>query len=652
MGITAKGAWVSVQRHFAEMGVDVQSDPVRVAGCGDMSGDVFGNGMLLSRSIKLVGAFDHRHIFIDPDPDPAKSWAERQRMFDLPRSSWEDYDASLISKGGGVFSRKLKTIPLSEEMRALLGTDAAEMEPNAIISALLTAEIDLLWFGGIGTYIKAPSENNIDVGDPANDALRVSADRVRARVIGEGANLGVTQAGRIAFALHGGRINTDFIDNSAGVDCSDNEVNIKIGLTAAMREGALDEADRNALLVAMTDSVSDIVLEDNRLQALGLSIAESGGTGALPSYIRLIEMFEEQGRLDRAVEGLAPNDELQRRTQDDKGLARPELAVLLSTAKLAMQDAIENSALIADPTMQSELLAAFPPPMRERFAGPLAGHQLRGPIIATKLANRIVNRMGLLHPFELVEEEGATLGHVAIAFVTAERLFDMAPLWAELDRADMAETTRLLLFERAAHGLRSQMADIVRISSDRSEPGQLLAALSERVGALSDQVDALLTGEARSQTDRLVRELVAAGASEKHAELVARLFKLDGAIGLAELSNKAGIEPALLTNAFSLLGEKLGLDWTQMTAARMQPSDPWERLLVAGLSRDFQQMRLEFLAASGSADPICYVESWAGANAQRIRQFRSLVGRAQLAVSPSIPMLAQIASQARTLLRD
>ncbi|PKP90438.1 MAG: glutamate dehydrogenase, partial [Alphaproteobacteria bacterium HGW-Alphaproteobacteria-15] len=261
MGITARGAWVSVQRHFREMGIDVQSDPITVAGCGDMSGDVFGNGMLLSKAIKLVAAFDHRHIFIDPSPDPLASWKERKRLFELPRSSWEDYNASLISKGGGVFSRAAKQIKLPKQARELLGIQAKEIEPEALIAAILRSPVDLMWFGGIGTYVKAPQESHIQVGDPANDGLRVDATEVRARVIGEGANLGITQAGRIAFSLAGGRINTDFIDNSAGVDCSDNEVNIKIALAAATASGKLTAKKRNTLLAAMTDEVAAIVLE-------------------------------------------------------------------------------------------------------------------------------------------------------------------------------------------------------------------------------------------------------------------------------------------------------------------------------------------------------------------------------------------------------
>ena len=650
MGITAKGAWLSVQRHFAEMGIDVQKDSITVAGCGDMSGDVFGNGMLLSKAIKLLAAFDHRHIFIDPDPDPSASWKERQRLFDLPRSSWDDYDKSLISKGGGVFARSLKSIKLSPQMRKLLDTEEKTMEPGAIIKAILRAQVDLMWFGGIGTYIKSAHENNINVGDPANDALRIDGGELQARVIGEGANLGVTQAGRIEFAMQGGRINTDFIDNSAGVDCSDNEVNIKIALNEAMRANVLDNDERVKLLPKMTDEVSELVLEDNRLQALALSIAEMGGALSTPSYIRLIETFEETGRLDRAVEGLAQNEELNRRAQDNGGLTRPELAVLLSTAKLALQDAIEQSAIIEDPTMDPEILAAFPPQMRDAFQYQVLQHQLRGQLIATKVANRMINRLGLIHPFELAEEEGSSLGHVAVAFVAAERLFNMQDMWSQFDNAKVSEATRLTLFARAADEVRTQMADLLRASQETTPPGELVEQLQSGIDLLYDRTDELIADEAKLQSARIIKELLEAGASKAHAEMVAHLVNMDGAVGLARLSSTRGVKPDVLTQAFSDLGAVLGLDWTQMTAARMSPSDPWERLLVAGLARDFQQMRLEFLARAEGKDPAAFVASWSEANTQRIKQFRKLVGRAQQAMMPSVPMMAQIASQARILL--
>ncbi|HWK40651.1 MAG TPA: NAD-glutamate dehydrogenase domain-containing protein [Croceibacterium sp.] len=660
MGITARGAWLSVRQHFSELGVDVQSESVRVAGCGDMSGDVFGNGMLLSKAIRLVAAFDHRHIFIDPDPDPAKSWAERKRLFELPRSSWDDYAKKLISKGGGVYPRTLKTVPLTPEARALLGLDVDELDPESLISAILRAPVDLLWFGGIGTYIKAGHETNPQVGDPSNDALRVNGSEVRARVVGEGANLGVTQAGRIEFAQRGnggigGSINTDFIDNSAGVDCSDNEVNIKIALAAAQRAGKLPEAKRVEWLEAMTDEVAALVLEDNRLQALALSIAETRGASAMGAHVRLIETLEESGELDRKTEGLADSETLNRRAIDGHGLTRPELAVLLSTTKLVLQDSIETSDLPADDAADPLLLGDFPPMMQQPFRKRLLTHRLRPQIVGTVVANRMINRMGLVHPFELAEEEGTELDRVAAAFVSVCALFGMEALWTDIDAAPMPEAARIMLFEHAASALRGHMADMLRTGDTSLSPSTLIDAVSGGVADLIDHVDDLLAAEARDHAAAIAGALADAGAPDTLAGRVAQLFAVDGAIGLARLSHDTGIAPVPLTHAFIDLGERLALDWAQSKATVMSPSDPWERLLVAGLARDFQQMRFEFLRGlaankKGRSDPSAAIERWAAERAPAVARFRSMIARAQGAVPLAPAMLAQIASQARSLL--
>ncbi|WP_375250115.1 NAD-glutamate dehydrogenase [Sphingomonas sp.] len=650
MGITAKGAWVSVQRHFAERGVDVQTQPIRVVGCGDMSGDVFGNGMLLSKAIKLVAAFDHRHIFLDPDPDPASSWDERARLFALPRSSWADYDTSLISRGGGVFARDMKSIPLSPEVQAALGITAERMEPTALIGAILKSPADLIWFGGIGTYVKAAAENNATVGDPANDRLRVDAEELRAIAIGEGANLGVTQAARIAFAARGGRINTDFIDNSAGVDCSDNEVNIKIALNREMIEGRLAFEDRNTLLGSMTDDVAHLVLEDNRLQTLALSIAERDGAQALPSYVRLIEVFEEAGRLDRRVEGLATAVDLLRRAGEGRGMTRPELAVLLATAKLTLQDAIEGSTLGQESILLPDLFAAFPPAMVERFGAAIEQHRLRGEIVATKLANRIVNRIGILHPFELAEEEGAALADIAAMFVVVERLFGLDSLWQAIETTPMPEGARLALFDEVAVAVRSQIADLLRATISGVTPSEVLARLEPGIARLSDATDELLLDEARAHSRRIADTLEQAGVPGDLAAKVVRLFELDGAVGLAELGVRSSVDETRLARAFTRLGQALGLDWAQSTATRISPSDPWERLLIAGLARDFQQLRLDFLNRVAEAEPEGRVDQWLAQNATRVGQFRAVIDRARHASTPNAAMLAQIASQARVLL--
>ncbi|MBN8847414.1 MULTISPECIES: NAD-glutamate dehydrogenase domain-containing protein [unclassified Sphingomonas] len=650
MGITAKGAWISVQRHFAERGVDVQNESIRVVGCGDMSGDVFGNGMLLSKTLKIVAAYDHRHIFLDPDPDPAASWDERARLFALPRSSWDDYDKALISKGGGVFPRSAKSIRLTPEVKAALDIAADELEPAALISAILRSPVDLIWFGGIGTYIKAAAENNANVGDPANDRLRVDAEELRAIAVGEGANLGVTQAGRIAFAARGGRINTDFIDNSAGVDCSDNEVNIKIALNREMMEKRLSFEDRNALLGTMTDDVAHLVLEDNRLQTLALSIAEGDGARGLPSYVRLIEMFEDAGKLDRKVEGLASNDDLLRRGIEGRGLTRPELAVLLATAKLSLQDAIERAPLATDAAMKGDLQAAFPAAMQEKFGKAIDEHRLRGEIVATKLANRIVNRIGVLHPFELAEEEGAALSDIAAMFVVVERLLDLSALWREIETTAMPESGRLALFDEVAAATRSQIADLLRVTAPGTAPEAVLKRIGKGVANLDAHTRELLLEEARAQSGRITSALEAAGAPVGLVAKVARLFELDGAIGLADLSERLGLDEMKVTKAFTRLGQALGLDWAQTTAARITSSDPWERLLIAGLARDFQQLRLDFLARGGKGDPAKLVGAWLDANAPRVAQFKALVDRARHAPAPNAAMLAQIAGQARVLL--
>jgi len=650
MGITARGAWVAVQRHFREIGVDVQTQPIRVAGIGDMSGDVFGNGMLLSRAIKLVAAFDHRHIFLDPDPEPAASWEERNRLFALPRSSWADYDAGLLSKGGGIFPRSQKLIPLSPEVRAMLDVTDEELEPGALIRAILKSNTDLIWFGGIGTYIKASSESHLDAGDPGNDPVRVDASELRAKAIGEGANLAITQAGRIEFATAGGRVNTDFIDNSAGVDCSDNEVNIKIPLNREMIEGRLELAERNAFLAQMTDEVAAIVLEDNRLQTLALSIAERGGPSAVPALVRSIELLEESGRLNRQVEGLAGNEELLRRVNENRGLTRPELAVLLSSAKMQLQGAIEASRLADDPTMDAELLDAFPRPMQERFGKAISEHRLRREIIATKVANRIVNRLGIIAPFSLVEEEGSSFGQMAIAFVAAERLFAMDDLWRGLDETEMPEHVRLELFDQASIGLQLQVADILRCTSPALLPGDIVELLQPGLSKLDAALQDLLRPEPRADAAGVRSRLAAIGGPPALVDRIVKLQELNGAVGLAMLGQRSGVDEIALTKAYTKLGEALGLDWAQNAANHFAADDQWERLLTAGLARDFEELRLGFLDRRSGSDPRAVVDQWVREQAPRIDQFRRTVERARTAPVTTAPMLAQIATQARVLL--
>ena len=650
MGITAKGAWISVQRHFLEMGIDVQSEPVRVAGCGDMSGDVFGNGMLLSKAIKLVAAFDHRHIFIDPDPDPAKSWAERKRMFELPRSSWEDYDRKVMSKGGMIVPRSQKSIELTREARTALGVEAETIEPHELISAILKSPVDLLWFGGIGTYIKASHQTHAQVGDPANDTLRVDAKDVRAKVIGEGANLAINQPGRIEFAINGGRINTDFIDNSAGVDCSDHEVNIKIPLNREMREGRLKEDARNKLLADMTDEVAELVLEDNRLQSLALSIAESRGPAGIPGFVRSIEMLESFGRLDRKVEGLDSSDVLLRRRADGRGLTRPELAVILSMSKMTLQDAAEELKLADDPTMQDELMAAFPEPMQKKQAAAIRAHRLRHQIVATKVANRLVNRLGPSLPLDMTEEEGVGLPQVIVAFLVTERLLDLQSLWAKIERAEITEPKRIELFAFAAKTIRSHIGDVIRAAAGETSVSQVCELLQPGLEKVAAKTAGLIRAEVKGELAARRAQLVALGTSKETIDRLVRLYELDGVFGIAALGARRELDELAITRAYTRLGEVLGIDWAQQQVARYMPADNWERLLAAGLIRDFEQLRIDFLNRTRGEEPDESVERWVERNPKRIAQFKALVDRAKLAGTVSAPMLAQIASQARILL--
>jgi glutamate dehydrogenase len=650
MGITARGAWVSVQRHFLELGIDVQTDPIRVVGCGDMSGDVFGNGMLLSKTIKLVAAFDHRHIFLDPDPDPKISWKERKRLFEMDRSNWESYNAKLISKGGGIFPRDQKSVPLSPEIQAMLDIGDETVRPSALVSAILKSSVDLIWFGGIGTYIKSSSEAHSEVGDPANDTLRINGRDMRARAVGEGANLGLTQAGRIEFATHGGRINTDFIDNSAGVDCSDNEVNIKIPLNGEMAENRLDFEDRNGLLETMTDDVADIVLDNNRLQTLALSLAEYDGVDALPSQVRVIEILESTDRIDRDVEGLASNEELLRRSQDNLGLTRPELAVLLAHGKLTMQESVERTALADDPLFRPLLRESFPPAMQAQFPDAIDNHRLKREIISTKIANMVINRIGIISPFGLSEEEGVGLALVASAYFAADSLFDLETLWEAIETADISEPERFRLFSTARSSLRLHLADIIRNCDATTMPSTIITRLGPGIGRLSAAADELLKDEARFQSDALRQTLSDITVDSALIDRIVRLYELDGAIGTAALAAELEVSELDITHAYTRLGEALGLDWAKAASLRFGSSDPWERLLAAGLSRDFEQLRLDFLARTESANPITEVESWLSQQRPRIRQFTELVDRARLAPAPSAAMLAQICTQARILL--
>ncbi len=435
MAITARGGWVSVARHFHEMGVDIAKQDFTATGIGDMAGDVFGNGMLLSERIRLVAAFNHLHIFIDPSPDAKTSFAERQRLFDLPRSSWKDYNAKLISKGGGIFERSAKSIAISKEAQAALGINKSSLTPDDLIRAILLSPVDLLWNGGIGTYVKAEDETHDQVGDRTNNAVRINGKDLRCKVVGEGGNLGFTQKGRIEYARAGGRINTDAIDNSAGVDCSDHEVNIKIAFSHELTKGGLTLAKRDKLLASMTEDVAQLVLKDNILQTQALTIAEQQGFRLLESQARLMHTLERQGLLDRAIEFLPSDKQLTDLKAAHKGLTRPELAVLLAYSKMVLYKELLDSPLPDEPYFSADLKRYFPKAMQEDFADAIAHHRLKREIIATVVTNSMVNRAGITFCFDIAEDLGVGSRDIAAAYTLARDAFGLRGLWKEIEAA-------------------------------------------------------------------------------------------------------------------------------------------------------------------------------------------------------------------------
>jgi glutamate dehydrogenase len=653
MGITAKGAWISVERHFREMNINVATDSIRAIGVGDMSGDVFGNGLLRSQAVQLVAAFDHRHIFIDPAPDAAKSFAERARMFNLPRSSWDEYDKSLISTGGGVFARSAKSIALSAEMKTLLDVQADSLTPTDLIQTILKAPVDLLWLGGIGSYIKAASESHAQAGDKANDLTRVDAEDLRVKVIGEGANLGVTQKGRIAFCLKGGRMNTDFIDNSAGVDCSDNEVNIKILLRLATNSGALDIAKRDDLLASMTDDVSAIVLRDNYQQTQALSIAESHGLDKLPSHVRLMKALEVQGGLNRGVEGLPSDRELDERKRSGQGLTRPELAVLLAYAKMTLFEQLLKSDVIDDPLLLPDLELAFPPALRERFSPLMQQHRLKRELIATKLANALVNRGGLTLAFDLAEETGHGLGHVAASFVAAREVFDLRSLWRLIDSYDykIEAQVQTAALTDASKMLRLHMADIMRYSADNAMPSDIVQKLKPGIDRTSGNVFQLLRPEPKAQVEAYRAHLQTQGTPQDVCKRLVELKALDGSIGVTDLAADLSVADHGLIESYTILGEQLGLDWAAGACEALVPADPWERLLLAGTAHDCERLRLDLIRrlTPPKSDPVAAVQAWLSSNEAKVARARALVTEMRAQPPMTTAKLTHLTTQVRQL---
>ncbi len=629
MGITARGAWESVKRHFREMDVDIGKAPFTVVGVGDMSGDVFGNGMLREKTIKLIAAFDHRDIFIDPEPDPDKSFAERQRLFELPRSSWQDYDKSLISKGGGVFSRALKEITLSAQAQAAIGFAKAKATPQEVIKAILAAPAELLFFGGIGTYARASAETDEAVGDRANDAIRVTGTDLRCKVIGEGANLGMTQRGRVEAAMRGVRLNTDAIDNSAGVNTSDVEVNIKIALAPPMRDGRLTRDARNALLAAMTDEVARLVLRNNYQQTLALSLAERRGLEDLGFQQRLMHILETRGELDRAVEYLPDEVELAERRRRSQALTRPELAVLLAYAKLSLYGELLDSAVPDDAYLGRDLLRYFPPEIVARFPDALEQHRLRREIVATQLTNSMINRGGATLTVRIADQTGASAAAIAAAFAAVRGSYDMIALHTEIDGLDnkVPGKLQLELYAAVQDLLLDRLVWFLRNVDLSQGLEAIVAHYRAGIAAVEAALDGALPEEAAAARAARRTELAAAGVPAELARRIANLPALAAAPDIVLVADRAGQNVAEVTATYFAAESFFRLDRIARAARAIVISDYFDRLALdrALDSIGDAERRITAAMAGNGVAGAQAVEAWVAPRQHEVDRIRSSV---------------------------
>jgi glutamate dehydrogenase len=639
MGITARGAWESVKRHFRELGRNVQEQDFTVVGIGDMSGDVFGNGMLLSRHIRLIGAFDHRHVFLDPDPDPAVSFEERRRLFELERSSWADYDRELISAGGGVFPRAAKSIQLSPEARAALEVRDEALSPAEVIRALLRAPVDLLWNGGIGTYVKASAESHADAGDKANDAVRVNAGELRCQVIGEGGNLGLTQRARVEYALAGGRVNTDAIDNSGGVDCSDHEVNIKILLDAAVADGDLTVKQRNELLAEMTQAVGELVLKNDYEQTETLSLAEAQAPAMVDVHSRFLESLEQSRKLDRDLEALPSGEELGERKREHRGLTRPELAVTLAFSKIDLYAELLDSDVPEDPHLATELERYFPAPLPERFSEQLRGHRLRREIIATQVVNNMAHGGGTTFAFRLQEESGAPASEIARAYAAARDIFEMRPQWGEIESLDNMVRAEVQI-EMLLAGRRLVERGTRWLLAHRARPidiGATAHFFAPGAAVLYGAVPRLLGPSDLEPLTVRADELEQAGVPPSLAERVASLGTMFATFDIVEVAAERDLEVEEVAAVHFRLGERLELHWLRDRIVELPRDDRWRALARAALRDDLYSLHrgltAEVLRSGPSTGTVSErVDAWVARNPSSERCLATLaeirVGRA------------------------
>jgi len=656
MGITARGAWEAVRRHFREQGLNVQKDTFTVAGIGDMSGDVFGNGMLLSRKIKLVAAFNHQHIFLDPEPDMAASFRERQRLFKLPRSGWSDYNDALISKGGGVFSRQDKTIRLSAEVRRLLDTEEKSLQPTQLIRLILKMPVDLLWNGGIGTYVKASTESNVDVGDRSNDGLRIDARELRCKVIGEGGNLGLTQRARIEYSLAGGRINTDFIDNSGGVDSSDREVNIKILLSEVVKQTGMTRSNRNKLLASMTDDVAALVLRSNYLQTQSISMSEVGSATRIDEIAQLIINLEKTGLLNRELEFLPDDTAIEERRARKQGFTRPELAIVLSYAKIDLYNGLIASGAGLEDFLFVDRLRYFPDVLRKRFAEFIPGHRLSRQILATLIANDLVNNMGPAFVKRVQDDTNANIVTVARAYTAARQVCDVGSVYKMIEALDdelAASAQMTMLFElsrilrHTCYWLIGRYRDGLQIAAtvERLKPG-----MKEVYGRSSNT----MSSYGRERVANAMSEYLQLGVPEPLAQRMASLVLTRAALDITDLAAEYKREVSDAADLYSLFNENLGLHLLHVGAEDLEVFGRWQAAARNNLREEFYRIRREhvsgFLRMRGNQPVDAAANAWLQRNQNSVRQFRTMLQEMQLRGEFDFATLSVAAQEFRKLI--
>ncbi len=659
MGITAKGGWVAVKRHFAEIGTDIQNQDFTCAGIGDLSGDVFGNGMLLSNHIKLVAAFNHLHIFIDPNPDTSLSFKERERMFNLPRSSWSDYDKSKISQGGGIFERSAKTITLSTQAKQALAIDKDELTPNELISLILKAPVDLLWNGGIGTYVKASDETHLDVGDRVNDALRINGADLKCKVVGEGGNLGFTQKGRIEASLNGVRMNTDAMDNSAGVDCSDHEVNIKIAMTAAMKAGKISLEERNKILEQMTDEVSELVLADNKNQTGAISTSYSQGYLNLGNQAHFLNSLEKSGALNRAVEFLPTNKEIAKRQGDKVGMTRPELCVMLAYSKMDLYPQILASNLVTDPYLAPDLFSYFPKLLQEKFPDEIKNHQLRSEIIATSLTNSIVNKAGITFVNQIASDTGFLPVDVVRCFVVVCDSFGLDEIWNEIDQlsgkvpsaiqAQMFFTINKLLERGVVWLLRHQQK--ITISTAIIKYGAIIKQLYEIL-------DDILASASQDSFNKKIKRYTDANVPVDLSRKIAAMDPLASAFDIAEIASQSDLNIKIIACIYFEVGTRFDLKWLRSKVAGSNVDSYWQKLSLKTILEDLYkyQMKIakhvvDFNCINKDSCPIAKsLDYWIKHHGFMVQRYDGFVSELKEQVNPDLSMFVVALNRVRALI--